>query len=115
MNTIAAAGAVCSRIMTMAAASTLASSSRERSAAGREGLRRALQTIAQSIPSPALSGGRFLGHSGAGLAFGIPAIDAALGGGLTGGALHEIAAAREPATVAASGFVLALAAQTSRR
>src|SRR6516165_10610451 len=35
----------------------------------------------------------------------------ALGGGLSAGALHEIAAAREAETAAASGFALALAAR----
>ena len=43
------------------------------------------------------------------LALGIPAIDSALGGGLSRGALHEIAAAREADTAAATGFALALA------
>ena len=38
------------------------------------------------------------------LALGIPAIDSALGGGLSRGALHEIAAAREADTAAATGF-----------
>ena len=44
------------------------------------------------------------------LALGIPAIDAVLGGGLSRGALHEIAAAREADTAAATGFALGLAA-----
>ncbi|MET0923005.1 MAG: DNA repair protein [Xanthobacteraceae bacterium] len=44
------------------------------------------------------------------VALGIPPIDAALGGGLGTGALHEIAAARETEIAAASGFALALAA-----
>ena len=44
------------------------------------------------------------------LALGIPAIDGVLGGGLSCGALHEIAAARETETAAATGFALALAA-----
>ena len=44
------------------------------------------------------------------LALGIAAIDAALGGGLSRGALHEIAAAREADTAAATGFALGLAA-----
>jgi protein ImuA len=43
------------------------------------------------------------------VALGIPPIDAALGGGLMTGALHEIAAARETEIAAASGFALALA------
>jgi protein ImuA len=48
------------------------------------------------------------------IALGIPPIDAALGGGLATGALHEIAAARETETAAASGFALALAARSRR-
>jgi protein ImuA len=48
---------------------------------------------------------------GAPLLLGIPAIDDALGGGLSRGALHEIAAAGEAATAAATGFALALAAR----
>src|SRR5262245_64571278 len=49
------------------------------------------------------------GDCGAPLALGNPVIDGALGGGLSAGALHEIAAAREAKTAAASGFALALA------
>ena len=45
------------------------------------------------------------------LAFGIPSLDAALGGGLATGALHEIAAAREAEIPAATGFALILAAR----
>jgi protein ImuA len=45
------------------------------------------------------------------LGFGIPSIDAALGGGLATGALHEIAAAREAEIPAATGFALILAAR----
>ena len=48
---------------------------------------------------------------GAPLPLGIPAIDGALGGGLSRGALHEIAATGEAATAAATGFALALAAR----
>src|SRR5262245_27037573 len=51
------------------------------------------------------------GEGGALLALGNPAIDGALGGGLSSGALHEIAAAREADIAAASGFALALAAR----
>jgi protein ImuA len=51
------------------------------------------------------------GDCGAPLALGNPVIDGALGGGLSAGALHEIAAAREAETAAASGFALALAAR----
>src|SRR5229473_2812204 len=45
------------------------------------------------------------------LAFGIPSLDAALGGGLATGALHEIAAAREAEIPAATGLALILAAR----
>src|SRR5262245_30440228 len=51
------------------------------------------------------------GDCGVPLALGNPVIDGALGGGLSAGALHEIAAAREAETAAASGFALALAAR----
>src|SRR5215468_5575753 len=51
------------------------------------------------------------GDCGAPLALGHPVIDGALGGGLSAGALHEVAAAREAETAAASGFTLALAAR----
>jgi protein ImuA len=53
------------------------------------------------------------GDCGALFALGTPAIDAALGGGLGGGTLHEIAAAREAEVTAASGFALALAARSA--
>ena len=53
------------------------------------------------------------GGDDAPLAFGIPAIDEALGGGLARGALHEIAAACEPESAAATGFALALAARSN--
>ncbi len=49
-----------------------------------------------------------------GIRFGIDSLDAALGGGLAAGALHEIATLREPAIAAASGFALALAALNGR-
>lgn len=42
-------------------------------------------------------------------------LDAALGGGLACGALHEIAAPRETEIAAATGFALALAARPARR
>jgi protein ImuA len=45
------------------------------------------------------------------LPLGIAAIDAALGGGLARGALHEIAAASEAHLAAATGFALGLAAR----
>ncbi|HYZ43829.1 MAG TPA: hypothetical protein VE667_03130, partial [Xanthobacteraceae bacterium] len=51
------------------------------------------------------------GEGGTPLPLGIPEIDAALGGGLGRGALHEIAATGEAATAAATGFALALAAR----
>lgn len=53
-----------------------------------------------------------LGHGAAPLTLGIPAIDATLGGGLSRGALHEIAAVRESETAAATGFALALTARS---
>jgi protein ImuA len=49
------------------------------------------------------------------LPFGIPVIDAALGGGLARGALHEIAAASEAHLAAATGFALGLAARGRSR
>ena len=51
------------------------------------------------------------GEVGPPLALGLPGIDGVLGGGLSCGALHEIAAARETETAAATGFALALAAR----
>src|ERR1700747_2050919 len=51
------------------------------------------------------------GECGGPLAPGHSVIDGALGGGLSAGALHEVAAAREVETAAASGFALALAAR----
>jgi len=51
------------------------------------------------------------GDCGAPLALGHAVIDGALGGGLSAGALHEVAAAREAETAVASGFALALAAR----
>src|ERR1700756_5443450 len=44
-------------------------------------------------------------------ALGPPVIGGARGGGRSAGALHEVAAAREAETAAASGFALALAAR----
>lgn len=46
--------------------------------------------------------------------FGVPAIDAALAGGLPRAALHEIAAAGEAEIAAATGFALALAGRSAR-
>jgi protein ImuA len=57
----------------------------------------------------ALDFSRPAGHGD--LAFGVPSLDAALGGGLATGALHEIAAAREAEIPAATGFALLLAAK----
>ena len=51
------------------------------------------------------------GEVGVPLTLGIPRIDDVLGGGLSGSALHEIAAARETEIAAATGFALALAAR----
>jgi len=56
-----------------------------------------------------------LGESAPPLTLGIPAIDAALDGGLVRGALHEIAAACEPESAAATGFALALATRSNNR
>src|SRR4051794_30688572 len=47
------------------------------------------------------------------LPFGAGPIDAALGGGLAGGALHEFAPAAPIHLAAATGFATALAAQTA--
>jgi len=60
------------------------------------------KTLAREFPQPA--GNR-------GLPLGIPSLDAALGGGLATGALHEIAAVREAEILAATGFALILAAR----
>lgn len=49
------------------------------------------------------------------LPLGIAAVDAALGGGLARGALHEIVAASEAHLPAATGFALALAAHAQAR
>jgi protein ImuA len=46
---------------------------------------------------------------------GIAAIDGALGGGLSRGALHEIAAAGEVHLAAAAGFALAVSARSARK
>jgi protein ImuA len=54
-----------------------------------------------------------LGERAAALRLGIPLIDGILGGGLGGGSLHEVAAARETATGAATGFALAVAARSN--
>jgi protein ImuA len=98
----------------MAAALKFTSSAFARPRARLEGLRQTLGATPRSVPYSAASGGRLIGPGEAVLALGIPAIDAALGGGLGGGALHEIAAVREAAVIAATGFALALAARVSR-
>jgi protein ImuA len=54
-----------------------------------------------------------VGESRALVRLGVAPVDAALGGGLEGGILHEIAAAREGESAAACGFALLLAARTS--
>jgi protein ImuA len=81
-------------------------SSAARPTALRERLRRTLGA-AESSTGLALEGGALL-------ALGIPIIDGALGGGLRCGMLHEIAAAREIETAAATAFALALAARHDR-
>jgi len=59
----------------------------------------------QTLQTPAgIAGGPGL------LPLGMAAVDAALGGGLARGVLHEIAAASEAHLAAATGFALALAA-----
>ena len=80
--------------------------SAERPAALIERLRR---TLGAAEASTGLAG-----EDGALLALGIPSIDGALGGGLSCGTLHEIAAARETETTAATGFALALALAACR-
>ena len=81
-------------------------SSAARPAALLERLRRTLGA-AEASTGLALEGGALL-------ALGIPIIDGALGGGLRCGMLHEIAAAREIETAAATAFALALAARHDR-
>jgi protein ImuA len=49
------------------------------------------------------------------LAFGIPELDVVLGGGLVRGTLHELAAPRESAVAAPTGFAFALAAMLPAR
>jgi protein ImuA len=101
----------------MAATTPCASVSAEQPPARLERLRRTLCVTAPSLRVTATgagSGWRLVSDGGAVLALGIPAIDDILGGGLSCGALHEIAAAGETVTVAATGFALALAARMSR-
>jgi len=73
----------------------------------RSGTRGAVSALKHAIRS--IEAGAAMGNHGA-VALAVPPIDGALGGGLARAALHEIAAARESAMAAASGFVLALAA-----
>ncbi len=56
-----------------------------------------------------------IGDGPAALPLGIVAVDAALGGGLARGALHEIAAPSEAHLAAATGFALGLAAPAQAR
>src|SRR5262245_63766489 len=94
-----------------------ASVSAEQPPARLERLRRTLCAADPSLRMTATAGGagwRLIGDGGAVLALGVPAIDDILGGGLSCGALHEVAAAREKVTVTATGFALALAARMSR-
>ena len=60
---------------------------------------------ALALDLPQSAGGDAIG-------FGIRSLDAALGGGLVLGALHEVAAVREAEIPAASGFALILAARS---
>lgn len=62
-------------------------------------LRQAIRKIEGSAPEDACGA----------VPFGVAGLDAALGGGLARGALHEIAATRESDIPAATGFGLALA------
>src|SRR5262249_57934825 len=87
----------------MAATARLASPPARDPAARIDGLRQQL-CVLEAATSLA-------GDCGAPLTLGNAVIDGALGGGLSAGALHEIAAAREAETAAASGFALALAAR----
>jgi protein ImuA len=78
-------------------------SSSEGPAAHIERLRRALSTAETATG--------LAGEGGIPLTLGIALIDGVLGGGLSGSALHEIAAARETEIDAATGFALALSAR----
>jgi protein ImuA len=71
---------------------------------GLEALRQAIRTL-EGFSSEG---------EGRAVTLGIPAIDAALGGGLACGALHEIAAAHEAEIAVATGFALALAGRGAR-
>jgi protein ImuA len=72
-----------------------------------------LERLRQKLSSVERATG-LIGECGAPLDLGIAAIDAALGGGLACGALHEIAAVRESETPAATGFALAVTARFAR-
>jgi protein ImuA len=89
--------------MVSAVRSAIASSAK-RPASLIAGLRRKLCTVEMATG---------LAGECASLTLGIPLIDRALGDGLSRGALHEIAAAREAETAAATGFALALAARSN--
>jgi protein ImuA len=69
---------------------------------GMGALRQAIRALEAGLP----------GAAGGLVPLGVPVIDAALGGGLARGALHEIAAAREAEIAAATGFALAVAMLT---
>jgi protein ImuA len=71
------------------------------------GLRRAVAEIEGSSPSSLEAGGQTL-------PLGLGAIDAALGGGLACGAVHELAPSAPLHLGAAAGFALALAARSDR-
>jgi protein ImuA len=70
-------------------------------------LGRLRRSLAEIDPSRA-----FLGEEAASLRLGLPAVDAALQGGLAFGALHELAPSSPAQLGAAAGFALALAALT---
>lgn len=69
--------------------------------------------LARSLMPAALPSGREARHP-ARIAFGLPALDAALQGGLARAALHEFHAAAPADAVATSGLMLALARRAAR-
>ncbi len=72
-----------------------------------------IEQLRQRLRAPEKPAG--IGDGPGVLPLGIAAVDAALGGGLARGALHEIAAASEAHLPAATGFALALAAHAQAR
>jgi protein ImuA len=80
---------------------------RKPSAARIEGLRQKLSSVERATG--------LTGECCLPLDLGITVIDAALGGGLACGALHEIAAVRETEALAATGFALAVTARATRK